>query len=182
MRHHLAAGLVVGLLLLGTGACGNDEQKDELSGDEKQAAEALATSMQRTNATEADVAFGECLSEGVVDELGVDKLTEAQLLTKDGVGRFGRKVDRATAEVIGEVSVACYDFAAIVEDRKAGYPKVSEQGWETYIACVDGLDDELRASVTEANLKGAGRKAQVALTAAMQKCGEPLAAAQVGNQ
>lgn len=178
---NLVTSLVTGLLLLGATACGGDEESG-LSGDEKKAAEALATSMERTGATEVDRAFSTCLSEGVVEELGVEELEKSGLLTEDGVGRFGTKVDRATAEVIGDVTVDCYDFEALIEPRKSSYPKVSDQGWETYVDCVDGLDPQLRASVAEANQKGAGTKAQAALNKAMATCAKPLVDAQAGNR
>ncbi len=178
---NLVTGLVTGLLLLGAAGCGGDEETG-LSGEEKKAAEALATSMERAGATEVDRAFSTCLSEGVVEELGVEKLEESGLLTEDGVGHFGTKVDHETAEVIGDVTVECYDFEALVEERKSAYPKVSEQGWETYVDCVDELDPQLRASVVEANEKGAGNEAQTALNSAMAACGKPLVDAEAGNR
>lgn len=184
MRTNLATCLVAALLLLGATACGDGDGEEQtgLSGDEKKAAEALATSMERAGATEVDRAFSTCMSEGMVEELGIEKLEESGLLTEDGVGRFGTKVDHATAEVIGDVTVECYDFEALIEEHKSAYPKVSEQGWETYVDCVEELDPQLRASVVEANEKGAGKEAQTALNNAMTTCGKPLADAQAGNR
>lgn len=178
MRQTIVAGLAAGLLLLAAG-CGDegDEGDSASSADEEKAATALADSMSRRGETEVDRTRSTCTAEAVVADLGVDRLQDAGILTEDLTGQFGVKVDQETAEAIADAAVACYDFAAIVEERKSYYPNAGDEDWEAYIACVDALDPQLRASVLEANVEGGGTQAQQTLQRELKKCGDDLAKA-----
>lgn len=173
MRHTIMTALAVGVLLLGATACGEDDDSGDK--DAEKAAASLASSMEREEQGEAEKKQNACMATAIVDKVGVEKLQEEGVLTDELTGKFGVKVDQEVAEAFGDAAVECYDFAAIVAERKSALPSATDEDWATYIACVDKLDAQLRASVVEANVEGAPATARKELDESLLKCGNQLA-------
>jgi hypothetical protein len=164
-------GLVLAVLLLGAG-CGDDGdgKDDAVSADDQKAVAALASNLAPSGSSDIVRDQATCTAEKLVDAIGSEHLIKSGLLTADYVGKFGTKVDQTTAGAIADATVACFDARAQTVDLAPYYPKAGAEDYDMYVACVDGLDKELRTSVFEANVKNGKQSAQVVLNERVANC------------
>lgn len=178
MHRRLLGGLVTGVLLL-TAACGGDEEEQGFSEDEKKAIAGLTASLEGNAPDEHERVLYRCISETVVDEVGVTELKQNGLLTEDFQGRIGQdqhpKVDPAVADVIGRAHETCFDIEAYLDFAREAEPRVPAQAWAEYGECLEKLSDARRASITEAYTRQGGQKAQKRLARASNACAKALA-------
>ncbi|QZY30283.1 hypothetical protein [Nocardioides coralli] len=114
----IAAAAVTAVLVLGLSGCGSDE--------EGQAREALATSLLASNADgtfEVSQEEADCVADGMVEEIGVDKLIDYGLLTEDLEARDesleNQELEQEDADSAATVFVDCVDVQALLTDSIA---------------------------------------------------------------
>lgn len=131
----LTGGLALALTLAGCG--GND--------DEAKAAEAISASMMDAEAGDAltvDQTEADCVGEGLVDRIGVEKLQEYGMLTEDleiNESVTGTTLEEADADSAADVIIGCVDAQALFAEQFAGDDSVTPEQQE----CLnEALDDE----------------------------------------
>lgn len=125
-RAHIAvAALTLSVVLTGCG--GND--------DEAQAAEAISASMMEESDEDftVDQAQADCVGEGMVDRVGVDKLKEYGMLTdeltvNDGVTDV--TMEEADADSAADVLVNCVDAQAIIAEQMGADDSITPEQQE----------------------------------------------------
>jgi hypothetical protein len=176
-RTRLLGGLAAGVLLV-TAACGGDEEKG-FTEDEEKAVAALTASLEGHEPEAHEKDLYRCISERVVDEVGVTDLKQSGLLTEDFQGRIGQehrvRVEPAIADAIGRAHEECFDIDAYLAFAKEAEPRVPARAWEQYGECLGKLSDARRASITEAYTEGAGTKAQQRFAKRNNACARALA-------
>lgn len=127
----LAGGLA---LTMSLAACGND--------DEAQAAEAISASMVEESDEDfpVDQEQADCVGEGMVDRIGVEKLQEYGLLTDD-LEVDGEVTDvtmeEADADSAADVLVTCVDAQAMLAEEFAGDDSMGEQEQACFEEVID---------------------------------------------
>jgi hypothetical protein len=157
-------------LILSATACGKEEPKQPALTQDDVATAALASQMAAK--LPADQAL--CTAKALVKDLGTTKLHKAGVLNDDDVAQLTRQFDRPTASALADATVACWDWRKHTETLAPLYPKADTDAWNAYVACAEKLDEQLRASVTEANAKDGKAAPQGELAAAEQQCRKPL--------
>lgn len=129
----IAGGLALSLTLT---ACGND--------DEAQAAEAISASMMESGDDEFALTQeqADCVGEGMVDKIGVDKLQEYGILTEDLTADdtvSDVTFEESDADGAAETIVGCADMQSLMSEQfSAGGDLTDEQ-----VDCLnEQLDDE----------------------------------------
>ncbi len=145
--------MAIALTLLLSG-CGDDDAS--LSRDEQKAARALAVEFQGQDPTDFARDTGICLGKHLVNDLGTRKLIDGGLLKEDLTVATTRKAvtDRSVAEGYADAIVACQDVRGQVESRRDRYPKATDADIDTYVDCVEAIDDTvLHRAIVAAALK-----------------------------
>lgn len=112
----------------------------------------------------------DCIGDGLVDKLGVDKLKKYKVLDKDLKAENDitrTKMSSGDAKKATDVFFGCTDMKALVKKAINSTGKLSP----TIQSCIDKslTDSNLRAFLT-ATLEGKGDDATKALTTPLQKC------------
>ena len=131
------AGSALALSLVLTG-CGG--------GDEKKASEAIAASMMESNdeTFKVEQKQADCVGDGFVDKIGVDKLKEYGILTDDlsakDAGLSGDlSMEAGDADEAADVVVGCVDATKLMADQMAAGGELTQEQQD----CVsDALDDD----------------------------------------
>ena len=158
MRIRTIGAVVV--LALSFAACGNDEQA---------ASEAISRSMMKSNNEGFKVtqAEADCVGEGFVDEIGVDKLTEYGIITEDLESTGGIddvEMSEADAESAADVMADCADIKEIFTGAMDQLPEEAK-------ACVDEkLNDEVIHEFLVALFMNDAEAGQQGLMTALQEC------------
>jgi hypothetical protein len=147
------------------------------SGDEEKAKENIKASILEeeqiagTKVTEEDAT---CLSDGIVDEVGTEKLQEYKLLNEDlevesEVGNV--KMEEADADATAEVFVDCVDAEKMLEDQFASMTgSLSKQQQD----CMkEVLDEEKVKEIMSATFQGDTAGMQSDLQEDFMKCVQP---------
>ena len=113
LRTILRASVAATALVLALGACG--------SGDDGKAADAISESLTAENDEVFKVTDeqADCVGEGFVDDIGIDKLTEYGILTEDLEATdeaLDITMEQADAEAAAAVLVGCTDAAKLFSD------------------------------------------------------------------
>ena len=151
-------------LTLTLAACGND--------DEAQAAEAISSSMMESSDEEFPVEQdqADCVGEGMVDRVGVDKLQEYGLLTED-LEMDGTVTDvqmeEGDADNAADVLVGCIDAQSILTDQFANDDTIGEEEQE----CINEvLDDEALTNLFSMMFQGREDEAMNDLIEPLMSC------------
>lgn len=115
-----------------------------------------------------------CTAKALVKDLSPAKLRTAKVLNQHNVAQLTQQFDRTTATAIADAIVTCWDWRANTELLAPTYPEAVAEDWDAYVACAEKLDEQLRASVIEANTKNGQSAPQGELAAAEQACRKPL--------
>lgn len=157
----LAGGLA---LTLSLAACGND--------DEAQAAEAISASMMDSSDEEFPVEQeqADCVGEGMVDRIGVDKLQEYGLLTDD-LELDGEVTDvtmeEADADSAADVLVNCVDAQAMLTEQFAADDTMGEEEQ----ACINEvLDNEALTELFSMMFQGREDESANSLMGPLMEC------------
>ncbi|WP_131104619.1 hypothetical protein [Ornithinimicrobium sufpigmenti] len=157
----LAGGLA---LTMSLAACGND--------DEAQAAEAISESMMEQTDDEFPVEQeqADCVGEGMVDQIGVEKLQEYGLITDD-MEVDGEVTDvtmeEADADSAADVFVNCVDAQALLAEEFAADDTMGEQEQE----CINEvLDNDALAEVFSLMFQGREDEAGNSLIEPLMEC------------
>jgi hypothetical protein len=176
MRHQLMAALSVTVLLLGaTGCSGNDEGGG--SDDEEKAVSAIVDGMTTAESADSVRVQNQCVAEGLVDSMGVAGLRDAGLIDEDYVAQLSDRLDVATATLIADQVVACWDVEAQVADYRPAYPKATDADWANYVTCMDRLEPLVRAYAIASYTQVGLGQAQSRLATRTQRCITPLGTA-----
>lgn len=157
-------------LALSATACGKEEPKQPDVTKADLATVAIASQL----AARLDSDQALCTAKALVKDLGVEKLHSSGVIDSNDVAKLDRQFDQPTASALADATVACWDWRKHTETLAPLYPKADLAAWDAYVACADKLDEQLRASVTEANSKGGKAAAQAKLAAAEEQCRKPL--------
>lgn len=158
----VASGLALTLTLVACG--GNDE--------DAQAAEAISASMMESSDEEFPVEQdqADCVGDGMVDRVGVDKLQEYGLLTED-LEMDGTVTDvqmeEADADAAADVLVGCIDAQAMLTDQFADDDTIGEEEQE----CLNEvLDDEALTNLFSMMFQGREDEAMNDLIEPLMSC------------
>lgn len=158
----MAGGLALTLTLT---ACGND--------DEARAAEAIAASMMDAedgDALTVDQAEADCVGEGLVDRIGVDKLKDYGLINDDmtlNESVTDMTMDEADATSAADVIVGCVDAQALFAEQFAADDTITPEQQE----CIsEALDDETIKGMFSLIFQGKAEQATQELMAPMMSC------------
>jgi hypothetical protein len=160
------AGLSV--LLLSLTACGGG-----LSSDDKTAIEALSQSIRddsdQTGAFTSDEAEADCIAEGMVTDIGTDKLVEYDILTSDLKANDTleqTKMSEGDAGAAADVVLDCMDVRAMMMDQMG----VAELPAEV-LTCLEGaLTDDIIKSMMVASFTGTEDASADEVSAAIMSC------------
>lgn len=145
-------------------ACGNDE--------EAQAAEAISASMTEDTVDEltVDQEEADCVGDGMVDEIGVDKLQEYGILTEDletNESVTDVTMEEGDADSAADVLVSCVDAQQMMADELAADDSLTQEQQE----CVgDVLDDEALKNMFSLMFQGKEDEAMNDLMGPLMNC------------
>ena len=166
MKKSLAAACLMLLTLTG---CGN--------GDDDKAIENLKSAMMKDDSlgTKATEEQADCLSEGMVDELGVEKLQEYNVLDDDlkvvTESTTQTEMEKDDAENFAGVYVDCIDMAQLLTTQAAG----SEDLTDKEKACIeDAVDQDVVEKGLAALFQGKADEDYSAMQAEVQGCKPPV--------
>lgn len=157
----ITAGLALSISLA---ACGNDE--------EAQAAEAISASMMEDTDDEltVDQEQADCVGEGMVDRIGVDKLQEYGILTEDletNESVNDVTMEEADADGAAEVIVGCVDAQQMMVDELAADDSLTQEQQE----CVsEVLDEEALTNMFSLMFQGREDEAMNDLMGPLMNC------------
>jgi ABC-type phosphate/phosphonate transport system substrate-binding protein len=157
-------GLVLAALAMVLAACGGGgglSAAEQAKADEIKAELIADQSAENVFANEAEAA---CFSEGLVKELGLDRINA--LDTGGGVEAGFANMTAAEQEKVADVAIDCIDFPAMIKDQMAA------AGLDEATAnCVaEGLDDDLVKALFLAQISGADPTANEGLTSVLMGC------------
>lgn len=157
-----ALGAVAALTLVLT-ACG---------GDDEAASKAVSTVFMEgsTQVFEVTREQADCVGDGLVEEIGSDKLTDYGLLTEDGeAGDLeGVKMSEGDSETAARVTADCADLQKTIADAMKGQVPEEQQ------QCVDdNLTDELLQKVLAASYRDDQDAVNQEITGAFSECLAP---------
>jgi hypothetical protein len=192
MRKHILTVLSVALLTLGT-ACASDDSTDKagtdsgFSADEKKAAKALREDLNQgqEKPSEAQDEAATCTANEIIDEVGVDRLVEAELMTEEFEVQqmSGGKLDKEIAEGIASAIVSCQDLAAEAEEDRKSFPKATDEDFDAYVACMEDIDKAtLETAIVDTMTGKQDSTALKEYTAEADKCRKPLGELQPSSQ
>ncbi len=150
----------VAVLALSLAACGNDEEA---------ASQAISKSIMDSNDENFEVTKEEadCVGDGLVEKIGVDKLTEYDILTEDLESSGGIndvEMSRADAESAADVMADCADIKQVFTNAMGELPEEAQ-------ACVDeNLDDEVIHEFLVAIFMNDQEAGQQGVMTALQEC------------
>ncbi|MDT0200399.1 hypothetical protein [Nocardioides sp. AE5] len=177
MRRVAVIAPLLSVLLVAT-ACGS-EDSDELSSDERKAAQSLAAEFQGPGPSASRRDNGVCLGKELVRRAGVDLLVSSGMLTEDlEVNQdLPETVPDEIATAYADAYVACQDLRAELADVADFYPDLTDAQVDDYIACMDDVDDDLLRAAVIAQVTGEGEEAATAAwTEATKSCTDLLGA------
>lgn len=157
----LAGGLALSLSLT---ACGSD--------DDAKAAEAISQSMQEASDDEftVDGEQADCVGEGLVDKVGVDKLQDYGMLTDDLTVEESVTdvtMEKADADAAAEVFISCIDAEKMMAEQFAADETITEDQQE----CIgEVLDDEALTSMFSLIFQGKEDEATGELMGPLMAC------------
>ena len=148
----LVAGFAALVLLIA--ACGGGD--DSLDDTEQAMADAIAVQMTEDGDSIATDEEAQCYGEGVVSEMGLDRLLELGLdqeAVESGTGPDDVELSDDDVDALLDPMMECIDFGAIfVEGLTSGADgEVSEESAE---CMADGISDDTIRSAAEAGLTG----------------------------
>ena len=150
----------VAVLALGLAACGNDEEA---------ASKAISKSIMESNDENFEVTQQEadCVGDGMVDKIGVEKLTEYGIITEDlesSDGINNVEMSQDDAESAADVMADCADIKKIFTSAMGELPEEAQ-------ACVDeNLDDEVIHEFLVAVFMNDQEAGQQGVMTALQEC------------
>ena len=158
-------GLVLTALVMVLAACGGDG--GGLSAEEQAKADEITAELTADTSAEnpfADEEKAACFSEGLVSELGLDRINE--LDTGGGVDEgFGNMTAEEQGKV-ADLAIDCIDMQAYMSEMMAGAGLPQEQA-----DCVaDGLNDDLIKELFLAQISGADVTANEDLMGIVMSC------------
>lgn len=168
--------LVAGAVLLTLAGCGEDDSTGTLDTHEQKAAQALSAHFQGKNPSDFQRDTGVCMGKRLVDQLGNDRLIEGGLLTEDLTVNKDRPeiTDRDIAERYAAVVISCQDARGEIESRRDDFPKATDADIDTYVTCVESIDEDLvRSAVIDAAMRERSPSTRK-YAAAMRRCTKPL--------
>ena len=154
------------LLLTGCGAGDEDKAKDNIKASILEEDEIAGTKVTEEDAT--------CLSDGIVDKIGTDKLKEYKLLNddlevKEEVGEV--KMDEGDADSMADVFVDCVDAEKMLEDQFGSM--TGSLSKEQQDCMKDVLDEEKVKEIMSATFQGDTAGMQQSLQEDFMKCVQP---------
>lgn len=160
----VAGGLTLSLALAGCGG----------GGDEAEAAEAISQAMVEDSGSEfaVDEEQADCVGEGLVDELGVDKLQEYGIVTEDltveqSVTNANVTMEEQDADNAAGVIVGCIDTQTILAEELSAGGDMSEEQQE----CIgEALDDEALTTMFSLIFQGKEDEATQDLMGPLMSC------------
>ena len=155
----------ISLSLTGCGAGDEDKAKESIKSN------ILKEDLGGTDVSEEDAT---CLSDGLVDEVGTEKLQEYGLLNEDLEAQddvTDVQMDEADADAVATVFVDCVDAEQMIEDQFAGnlegLPEEQKQ-------CVlDVIDEEKVKDIMSATFQGDTAGMQQLLQEDLAECLQP---------
>jgi hypothetical protein len=175
MTKRLGVALLT-VLTLSLGACGSGSGSGS-GGDDDKASKAVSDLIMRPPGSGDATQFlsmkrkdADCIGDGFVDKLGIDKLKKYGLVTKDlkpGASVSGVKMSGDDAKSATDVLFGCTDVEAMMQtamDKSGSIPKTMRR-------CVDKAlsEDNLRPVVTK-TFQGQQDEATKGLTGPITKC------------
>ena len=148
------------VLALSLAACGNDDAA---------ASEAISKSIMESNDESFKVTQDEadCVGDGMVEEIGVEKLTEYGIITEDlesSGGINNVEMSEGDAESAADVMSECADIKQIFTNAMGELPEEAK-------ACVDeNLDDEVIHEFLVAIFMNDQEAGQQGVMTALQEC------------
>jgi hypothetical protein len=173
----ILAAVVAAVLALALSSCGGGT-----SSNDEQASKALSASIMKSQKAAGGSAAkllalkqkdADCISKGLVDKVGTDKLQKYGMLTKDlkaNNGLSNVKMSAADAKAATDVVFGCTDVQGMMKKAM----KSSGQVPAAMQACVDkGLTDTALRSMFAHVFSGDQNAAQQDLIKPMMKCAAP---------
>jgi len=153
----------VAVLALSLTACGNDEEA---------ASKAISASIMKSNDETFEVTQGEadCVGDGMVDQIGVDKLTEYGIITEDLKASGGIEdveMSEGDAGSAADVMAECADIKALFTGAMSELPEQAQ-------TCVDeNLTDEVLHDFLVSIFMNDQEGGQQELMGALRECLSP---------
>lgn len=143
-------------------------------GDEAQAAEAISASMMEDSDDEftVDQEQADCVGEGMVDEIGVDKLQEYGILTDDltsegAEGLGDTPMEEGDADSAADVIVSCVDAEEMMAEQMAADATMTDEQKE----CVsEALDEDALKQMFSLIFQGKEDQATQDLMGPLMEC------------
>jgi hypothetical protein len=151
---------MVAVLAVSLTACGQDEEA---------ASKAISDSIMKSNDETFEVTREEadCVGDGMVEEIGVDKLTEYKVITEDLKASDGIddvEMSEKDAGAAADVMTGCADIKGLFTSAMGELPEESRQ-------CVDeNLSDEVLHDFLTAIFMNDQEKGNEQLMGALQEC------------
>jgi hypothetical protein len=166
-----AAALCVALFLL-TG-CGSGEDDDAKENIKTSLLEEESSVVGDTQLTEEQA---ECFSDGIVDEVGVDKLQEYEILNEDlEIIENAEPTDMSKddAEAMAGVMTDCVNMTELIEEQIASSD--SELTEEQQSCITDAIDEDAIEEGLAASFQGETDNPMGEMTGALMECVMPSA-------
>jgi hypothetical protein len=164
-----AAALCVALFLL-TG-CGGGEDDDAKANIKASLLEEDSSVVADTQLTDEQA---ECFSDGIVDEVGVDKLQEYELLNEDlEIIKDANPTDMSKddANAMAGVMTGCVDMTKLIEEQIAA--SGSELTDEQKSCITDAIDEDAIEEGLAASFQGETENPMEEMTGALMQCVMP---------
>ena len=160
MLKRTAAILACSALLFPLSACGN--------GDDEKASEALSDSLMKGNQFKVEKKEADCIGDKMVSKIGVDKLQDYKLLTKDlKVAKLDQvKMSKKDSNSAADSITDCTDAETMVEKLLTG--SVSDAKAKKCIS--DVVDDKIVHTLLAASFSGDSSEATKLLQGPMMEC------------
>lgn len=155
MNRSLRAVAVLGLILA-MSAC-------SLDSEERSASTALANVIEPGNPSDYQQELAECTAQRWVGEVGLDRMREANLVTKNQNAVLPRAsrvlsgntaVRRDIAEAYARARYSCSDFDEAAQDAAKSFPDATEEQLDEYADCFKEMDSSLFINSTTQTLMG----------------------------
>ncbi len=158
-------GLVLVVLVMVLPACGGGG--GGLSAEEQAKADEIAAELTADTSAEnpfADEEAAACFSEGIVGELGLERINA--LDTGAGVEAGFADMTEAEQETVADLALGCIDFPAMMREQMAAAGLSEDQA-----NCVaEGLDDDVLKTLFLAQIRGEDVASSEELMAVVMSC------------
>jgi len=156
-------------LLLLTG-CGGGGDEDEAKENIKAGLLEQDSGLAGTEVTEEQA---QCVSDGLVDDIGVDKLQEYGVLEDDlsvDASAAPENVDAEDADTLASVIIDCVDFKEVMTEQMGATADLTD---EQKTCLSDAIDEEALKDLLSAGFQGEEPEMGADMQADMMKCMTP---------